>query len=99
RRLQEMVAIERGVPSAPGLLPVAMLEDDLRRPFDKDDSRASGRAVQRGHESVLRFKRDRVDPGVRGLLSLPPEADLTGKWVQRPLGRVPVHLPDAILAA
>ena len=94
-----MVAVDRGVPPVPGLLPVAMLENDLWGPFDKENVSAIGLPVQGGHESVLRFKRYRVNPGVGGLLGLPLEPDLAGERVQRPLGRVPVHLPNAILAA
>src|SRR5262249_24160863 len=98
RRSQEMVALERDVPAIPRLLPVTMLENDLRRSLGKKHASAPGRAVERGHELVFRFERYRVDPGVRASLGLPLQAELIGKGIKRTLGRVPVNFPDALRA-
>ena len=97
RRLHEMVAIERRWLSVRGLLPVAVLEDDLRRALDEQDLLAVGRLVQRRHELVLRFERDGVDPRVRGLLGLPVHPELGRERIERALGRIALHLPDAFL--
>ena len=71
RSHEEMVAIDRGGPSVPGLLPIAMIQDDFRGALDEENLPAAGCGVQGGHEFVFRFERDRVDPGVGGLFGGP----------------------------
>src|SRR5262245_56916872 len=93
-----MVAIDRGMPSVASLLTVTVLEDDLRGALNEENLSAARRGVQGGHEFVFRFKRDGVDPGVRGLFGRALHAHLAGKRVQRPLGRIPFYFPDSLLA-
>ena len=47
---------------------------------------------------VLRLERDGVDPRIRGLLGLPVHPELGRERVERPLGRIALDLPDALLA-
>ena len=94
-----MGAIERRALARCVLLPVAMVEDDLRRALDEQDLAAFGRAVQGRHEPVFRFERDDVEPGIGGLLLRPVEPELGGERIERALGRIALDLPDAVLAA
>ena len=95
RRLLEMVAVDRRRLPAAGRLPIAMLEDHLGRPLDQQKLLAGGVFVQCRHEPVFRFERDRVDPGIGGLLGLPFETELVAERVERPLGRVAFDLPGS----
>ena len=92
-----MVAIDRRRLSALGLLPIAMLEDDFRSALYQEHLLAGSVLVQRGHELVFRFERDGVGPRKRRLFGLPFQPDLGGERIERPFGRVALHLPDAFL--
>ena len=76
RCLHEMVARDRHGLSAPGLLPIAMVEDDFRGTLDQQHLLASSVPVQRRHEFVFRFKGDDVDPGDEGLLAVDQQLDV-----------------------
>ena len=97
-RLLEMLTFDRRMLSGLVLLPVAMVHNDFWRALDQKDLPTVRRGVQGRHEPVLRFKRDDVDPGIGGLFLLPVEPNLGGERIQRALGRIALHLPDAVLA-
>ncbi len=90
-----MLAIDRRRLSIRRLLTVAVVEDDFRCAFDQQNLFAVGRLVQRRHELVLRLERNGVDPRVSGLLGLPIHPELGRERIERPLGRIAFHLPDA----
>ena len=84
RRLHPMIAIDRRMLSALGLLPVAVIEDDLGRSLGEQHLGAARRAVQGRHEFVFRFERDDVDTRGRRLARLAVRARA---WTQT--GRAP----------
>jgi hypothetical protein len=53
RGLREMTTVERHLLSGNGLLPVAVIEDDLRRPFDQEHVLIIGGLVKGRHEFVV----------------------------------------------
>ena len=91
-----MSAIQRRRLAVPGLLAVAVLQDDLRRAFHQKDLLAVGVPVQRCHEAVLGFERNGVDPRIRALLGLPVHPELGRERVEGALGRIALDRPDAL---
>src|SRR5262245_899621 len=92
-----MVTIQRRVLSICGLLMGTSIKYDLRRALYENELLASVVLVQRGHELVLRFEWNGVDPGICGLLGLPVHTELGREWVERPLGRIALYLPCPLL--
>ena len=97
RDLRESLAVERCGLAVSGLLPVAILEDDLGRALDQQYLFAVGALVEGRHELVLRLERDGIDSGIRLLLGLPVHPELGRKRIKRPLGRVTFDLPNPFL--
>jgi hypothetical protein len=54
-----------------GGLPIAVLENDFRSAFHQNPLHAALAFVERGHEFVLRLKRDGIDAGICLLLRTP----------------------------
>jgi hypothetical protein len=94
-----MAAVERNSLPAARRLTIAVFEDHLGRPLDQQRLPAGGVFVQRCHKAVFRLEWDRVDPPVGGLLDLPFETELIAKRIERPLGRVALHLPRSFFPA
>ncbi len=94
-----MRAIDRRPLAGRVLLPVAMVEDHLRRALDEQDLAALRRLVQGRHEPMLGFERDDVDPRIGGPFLRPLHAEFGGERIKRALGRIALDLPDAVLAA
>src|SRR5215471_4558892 len=93
-----MAAVERNSLPAARRLTIAMFENHLGRPLDRQRLPAGGVFVQRCHKAVFRLEWDRIDPRTGGLLDLPFETELIAKRIERSLGRVALHLPGSLLA-
>src|SRR5271165_2716381 len=93
-----MRAVERRWLAVGDLLAVTAVEDHLWCALDEQQLLAILRLVERCHELVLRLKRDGVDTGKRRLFGLPIHAQLGRKRIERPLGRIALHLPSAFLS-
>ena len=92
-----MVAIERCGLAVRGLLPVAMLEDDLGRALDQEHLLAAGVLCSVAMNLCSDSNGMASIRGIRRLLGLPVQPELGRERIERALGRVALDLPDAFL--
>jgi len=79
----------------PGL---AFRQDRFHRALQVSHRRSSlARRVEGGHVLMLGLEGNRVDPGEGGVFVLLLQATLEGRDQERSLGRVALHLPEAVL--
>ena len=95
RRFLEMSAIQRRRLAVSGLLPVAVLQDDLRRAFHQQHLLTAGAGCS---VAMKRCSDSNGMASIRGyaLLGLPVHPELGRERVEGALGRIALHRPDAL---